>query len=223
MNGSGANARSLESAASARCISRGPAAERVGECRGRRPSPRGPAAAIGVAASSVNRRGAVTAGGSRAVRRARRSGPARRSRASSRRPGSRPAAASSPSVAGSAPDARTRAPPATAGTRAKRDSLGQLPADLEVRVDARLDPAEQLQDQPVAVDDRRVALLALGAADPRAPSSGPRSSAKAAVWMRADRAAPGLHLLLACRGTRAASARSDRRARRRTARPCARR
>jgi hypothetical protein len=38
-------------------------------------------------------------------------------------------------------------------------ALGQEAADLQVGVQARLQAAEQLHDQPVAIDDRGVALL----------------------------------------------------------------
>ena len=80
--------------------------------------------------------------------------------------------------------------PATAGTRGKPTLLGELPADLEVGVDARLEPAEQLQDQPVAVDDRRVALLAVEPADLAACRRRRAAPRRPAVWLGADGAAP---------------------------------
>ena len=136
----------------------GPPSELGRQLRGTRPSPPAPRGGISAAASSVKRRRTSRPAPGR-CRPGRRSGRARRSRASSRRPGFRPAAASCRGW----PARRRRLVLERAGHRRharEADLLGELPADLEVGVDARLDPPEQLQDQPVAVDDRRVALLA---------------------------------------------------------------
>ena len=93
-------------------------------------------------------------------------------------------------------------PPATPGTRVKPAAFGEVASDLVVRVDARFEPPEQLQDQPVAVDDRRVALfgrsvrdaqrrrLAPIAAEERRllrpdPAASHRRSLPAAPWPRA--------------------------------------
>ena len=40
------------------------------------------------------------------------------------------------------------------------DAFGQLPADLEVGIDAGIEPPEQLDEQPFAEHERRVALFA---------------------------------------------------------------
>ena len=51
--------------------------------------------------------------------------------------------------------------PARDGRDVLEARVGQRLADLEVRVDARLEPAEDLQDQPVAERDAGIALLTL--------------------------------------------------------------
>ena len=82
------------------------------------------------------------------------------------------------------------------GHAAEAGLLGELAADLEVGVDARLDPPEQLQDQPIAVDERRVALFARhAAAAPGPPRRGrARRRAVCTAWIDAPLR---LHLLLA--------------------------
>ena len=47
-----------------------------------------------------------------------------------------------------------------AGCAREVDPLRQVIADLELRIRARLDPPNELQDQSIAEDERRVALLA---------------------------------------------------------------
>src|SRR5262245_65441280 len=48
------------------------------------------------------------------------------------------------------------------GDAAPANLLGAVTADLEVGIDAGLEAAKQLQDLPVAVDDRGVALFCAG-------------------------------------------------------------
>ncbi len=100
--------------------------------------------------------------------------------------------------------------------------LGELTADLEVRVDARFNPAEQLHDQPVAIDDRRVALLAFRPADSQ-PVVRSAKRGKCRRLAAADRTSARLRVLLMAENVEQRRARSDRRATRRRARPFARR
>ena len=91
---------------------------------------------------------------------ARRSGRARPACTATSRPRSARTRGRSPSVAGSRAvrlvvDRRPR----HAGVLSKRGPLAEVAPELEVGVDARLDAAEQLQDQALAEDHRRVALL----------------------------------------------------------------
>ncbi len=56
----------------------------------------------------------------------------------------------------------------------KRRPFGQKAPDFQIRIDTRLEATEQLQDEAVAIDDRRVALL--GLQDARRQSFGSRTA-----------------------------------------------
>ena len=80
-------------------------------------------------------------------------------------------------------------------------ALGEEPQQLELRVDARLEPPEHLQDQLLVEDDRRVRLLGvITRADvssvprPAKPSSG-RNSSIPSVGLHRDAAADHVHEL----------------------------
>ena len=88
------------------------------------------------------------------VRRARRS---RRARAPSRRSPPRTNSWRIPSVAPSGPPEYAYQPPSARDVR--EAVLGEEAQHLELRVDPRLEPAEDLEDQLVVEDDRRVRLL----------------------------------------------------------------
>ena len=75
------------------------------------------------------------------------------------------------------------------------DALGQLPADLEVGVDAGLQAPEQLEDQPIAVDEGRVALLAGQPADVERAVAAEHARTPL-VCTGAQRAAPRADVLL---------------------------
>ena len=86
--------------------------------------------------------------------------------------------------------------PATGGTRLNRPLLGEVLADLEVGIGARLDAPEQLEDQPIAVDERRVALFGRQPAE-RQVAPLPRESREARRLRRA-RIAPRCILVWSC-------------------------
>ena len=57
---------------------------------------------------------------------------------------------------------------------AERRPFGQEASDFHIWIDARVEPTKQLQDEPVAIDDRRVALFRLE--DARRKSLGTRAA-----------------------------------------------
>ena len=75
-------------------------------------------------------------------------------------------------------------------------SLGELQTDLEIRIHPGLNPPEQLEDQPVAVNDRGVALFNAHARDRRVLSRVASSCRKRRRLDRANRSAPGRRGLL---------------------------
>ena len=137
-------------------------------------------------------------------RRAPRRGPRGTPRSSRTRP-PRPRRTPGASRPSTAPLSRvtTSAQPASRGTPGNRGLLGEVRGELEVRVEARLDPAVALEQQPVAQHDRGVRLVAPERAllrrARRVRGSPPHASAKpgdgrqtsaAATWPDAPAADP---------------------------------
>ena len=80
------------------------------------------------------------------------------------------------SVIGSPLPRRYSSAPATCGTWGKAAPLGEETPDLEVGVDPLLGTAEELEEEPVAEDHRRVGLLGLQGLRLRVSGEGPSPS-----------------------------------------------